>query len=123
LRALSLLIFNRTDVETTLLRAGALFQQTPEGRISNLYTMKMFNKTSHDVQVELRLEGFEGTIRVLGQGTAVPAQKLTEGSVLIETEVKNLKGPTTPMVVGVYANGKLLNRVKTVFVGPRANTP
>lgn len=119
--ALAFLVFNRSDVETTLLRApGALFQQSPDGKISNLYTMKLFNKTSRDIEVELRLEGFGGTIRVLGRGTAVPAEKMAEDSVLIETSPAALKGPSTPVVVGVYSKGKLLTRVKTVFVGPRS---
>jgi cytochrome c oxidase accessory protein FixG len=117
---LGLLLFTRSDIETTLLRApGALFQKTVEGRISNLYTMKLVNKTSREIPVELRLEGIEGTLRVLGTATVVPPEKLTEDSVLIEMDPSRLNGPTTPLSIGVYSQGRLLSRVKTVFIGPR----
>ena len=43
---LVMLLLTRSDVDATLLRApGALFQQTPEGKISNLYLLKLTNKT------------------------------------------------------------------------------
>src|SRR5262249_37067737 len=39
---LVVLLLTRSDVDVTLLRApGALFQSTPEGKISNLYLLKM----------------------------------------------------------------------------------
>ncbi len=51
---LALLVFTRSDVQTTLLRApGALFQKSGDGKISNLYTMKLVNKTSREVPNEL----------------------------------------------------------------------
>src|SRR5204862_497809 len=47
------LLFSRSDVQTTLLRApGALFQQTADGKIENIYTLKLVNKTSRDIPVE-----------------------------------------------------------------------
>jgi polyferredoxin len=45
------LLFTRSDVQTTLLRApGALFQQMPNGRISNLYVVKLVNKTHREIR-------------------------------------------------------------------------
>ncbi|HAM71992.1 MAG TPA: cytochrome c oxidase accessory protein CcoG [Verrucomicrobiales bacterium] len=114
------LLFTRTDIETTVLRApGALFQSLGEGRFSNLYTMKMVNKTSRVIPLQLKLEGSEGRISVLGRDPVVQPQKLSEDSVLIEMPARALKGPTTPLVIGVYSDGRLISRVKTVFVGPR----
>jgi len=43
------LVFTRSDIQSTFLRApGALFQQTPDGQINNLYLLKLVNKTSHE---------------------------------------------------------------------------
>lgn len=117
---LALLVFTRSDVETTLLRApGALFQKSGDGKISNLYTMKLVNKTSREVPIELRLEGMEGRIRVMGTATVVPAEQLIEDSVLIEMDPKTLNGSTTPFVIGIYSKGKRIDRIKTMFIGPR----
>ena len=52
----------------------------------------------------------------------VPAGKLAETSVLIQLTPATLTGATTKLRVGVYSNGKLMQTVKTVFVGPRKET-
>lgn len=118
---LGVLLFNRSDAEATLLRApGSLFQQMPDGRFSNLYTVHIINKTSHDLPVDLRLESPAGTLTVMGAGTiTVPSQKLSENSVLIELDLNTMKSGTTPVVIGVYSNNQKIQTVKTAFIGPR----
>ena len=115
------LVFTRAEVETTLLRApGALFQQTAEGRIQNLYTVKVINKTSRELPVELKLENVPGNVRLMGAVPfSVPRQNLAQTSVLIELEPNVLSGSSTKLRLGVYSNGKLLETVSTGFVGPR----
>jgi cytochrome c oxidase accessory protein FixG len=115
------LVFTRSDVETTLLRApGSLFQVTADGKIGNIYTVKVVNKSLHDIPVELRLEGAPGQVRVMGGGDfTVPAAKLAQTSVLIELEPQQLTGARTKLKLGVYSQGKLLETVHTAFVGPR----
>jgi hypothetical protein len=54
---LTALLLTRSDIDATLLRApGSLFQQTPTGKISNLYLLKLTNKTHRQMPVELKLE-------------------------------------------------------------------
>jgi hypothetical protein len=115
------LVFTRCDVETTLLRApGSLFQVTADGNIENLYTVKVVNKTMHDIPVELRLEGRPGKVRVMGSSDfTVPAAKLAQTSVLIELKSQQLDGASTKLKLGVYSQGKLLETIHTAFVGPR----
>jgi len=119
------LVLTRPAVEAIFLRApGALFQQTAAGRIENLYTLKLINKTMRDLPVELKLEGLPGNLQVMGeQNIVVPAAKLTQTSVLIELDAANLTGANTKLNVGIYSNGKLLQRVKTAFAGPRPAQP
>jgi hypothetical protein len=103
-----------------LLRApGALFQQTQEGKISNLYLLKLTNKTHSDKTVDLKLEDVEGTLTVLGGALDLPAEKQTEASVLIEIAPSRLRSGTTPLVVRVYSGGKAVDKIKTIFIGPR----
>jgi cytochrome c oxidase accessory protein FixG len=119
------LVFTRPAVQAMLLRApGSLFMQTAEGRIENIYTLKLVNKTIHDLPVELKLEGVPGQLAVMGQKELlVPAGKLIETSVLIDLDTATLTGVSTKLRVGVYSNGKLVQTVKTVFLGPRNKIP
>ena len=117
---LGLMLFTRADAEATVLRApGALFQRMPDGRFSNLYTVRLVNKTSRELPVELRLENPAGTLQVMGGNLVVPSQKLLENSVLIELDPAAMKSGTTPLVIGVYSGGKKIQTLKTAFIGPR----
>jgi cytochrome c oxidase accessory protein FixG len=114
------LLLTRSEVDVSLLRApGALFQQTPDGKISNLYLLKLTNKTHSDKAVELRLDNLQGSLTVLGGQLNLPAEKQTEASVLVEIAPANLRSGTTPVVVGIYSAGKPIDKIKTIFIGPR----
>jgi cytochrome c oxidase accessory protein FixG len=119
---LAVLVFTRSEVEATLLRApGSMFQTMPDGHISNLYTIRVVNKTSREMSVELRLESPAGDLTVMGQGSlAVAPQKAAENSILIELSPGAMKSGTTPLVLGLYSQGKKLQMLKTAFVGPRS---
>ena len=118
---LALMLFMRSDVEATMLRApGSMFQQMPDGHFSNLYTVRVVNKTSREIPVELRLESPAGNLTVMGAGQiTVAAQKLSENSVLIELDPAAMKSGTTQIVIGVYSGGKKMSTLKTAFIGPR----
>ena len=119
----AVLLYTRADVEATLLRAqGTLFQKMPDGKYSNLYTLKLVNKTSHLVPVELKLESPEGRLTVLGQQLNVPAEKLVEASVLIELDAAQLHAGKAQLRVGAWSEGKRLQTLKNVFIGPRDET-
>ena len=117
---LAVMLFTRSDVEATVLRApGSLFQQMPDGHFSNLYTLRVVNKTSRELPVELRLENPAGSLRVMGGSLTLPPQKLLENSLLVELDAGAMRSGTTPLVIGVYTGGRKLQTLKTAFVGPR----
>ena len=118
---LGLMLCLRSDVEATVLRApGSLFQQMPDGRFSNLYTVRLVNKTSRAMPIELRLEQPAGSLKVMGQDNVlVPPEMLSENSVLIELDPAAMQSGATPLVVGVYSDGRKLQTLKTAFIGPR----
>jgi cytochrome c oxidase accessory protein FixG len=117
---LAALLFTRSEVDTTLLRApGALFEQTPEGKISNLYLLKLTNKSQQEKQVSLKLENLLGTLTVLGGELNLPAAQQTSASVLVQIAPGQLQSGNTPVTVGVYVSGKRIETIKTIFIGPR----
>lgn len=119
---LAFLVFTRSDVETLLLRApGGLYQEMPGGRVANLYTVKVVNKSSHDLPVSFRLLNVEGRVQLAGgEVFVVPKEKLGERSLVVDIDASRLAGRRTPLVIGIFSGDRELERVKTVFVGPGA---
>jgi cytochrome c oxidase accessory protein FixG len=116
----SWLVFTREDVETTVLRAqGALFQQMPDGRFSNLYTVKVINKTRQQMAIQLKLEKPAGELQVLGQDLVVLPEQLIETSLLVELNRADMRSGTTPLVIGVYSGTRKITTIKSAFIGPR----
>ena len=118
---LAWLVFTRSDVETILLRApGALFQEMPGGRIGNIYTLKLVNKTSREMPIELKLQGSEGKLTIMGgRELVVPKEDLSQGAVLVELPPTALQGASTKIKIDVSSKGRLLQTIATTFVGPR----
>jgi hypothetical protein len=118
-----LLVFTRSDVEATLLRAqGALFQEMPNGHLSNLYTIKLLNKTRRPIPIQLKLESPAGEVQVMGNKIVVPPEQLSQTSVLIELDKKQMLPGKTPLAVGVFSGNRRIKTIKTTFIGPRNDT-
>jgi cytochrome c oxidase accessory protein FixG len=113
------LIAMRSDVDGTLLRTpGMLFQERPDGRISNLYAIKLVNKTQRAMPVRLELIEPQGEVQVVGRNIDLAPGELAQGEVFIILPKDQLDGIKTTVQVGVYSGDKLVDKVKTSFVGP-----
>ncbi|HWD17809.1 MAG TPA: cytochrome c oxidase accessory protein CcoG [Verrucomicrobiae bacterium] len=115
------LVLTRPDVEATLLRApGSLFQTLPGGRLENLYTLQLVNKTSRPIPVQLKLEDVPGKLTLMGRAhLVVPKEELAETSVLIELAPELVSHGQKQFHIGVYADGRRLQTVRASFLGPR----
>jgi len=118
---LATLIFTRSDVGTTVLHApGSLYSKLDNGHFNNLYTVRIVNKTSRELPVELRLESPPGELHVMGEGKLIVAPQNTfENSLIIELAPAVMQSISTPVVLGVYCEGKKIQSLKTSFPGPR----
>src|SRR5262249_16042216 len=64
---LSGFLLSQKEVDATIMRsAGMLYQERGTDSVSNLYTIKVANKTIRRVPLQLRLEGISGTVQVVG---------------------------------------------------------
>lgn len=116
---LSVLIFTRSTVGTTILRTpGMMYQQLDDGRISNLYQYKVINKTNDSMNVHFNLIDQKGELELIGDSIILEAQGVAEGALFIKVDPANLKGSKTRIKVGVYSNNELLRKVRTNFNGP-----
>ena len=113
------LIVMRSDVEATVLRTpGMLFQEQPDGRISNLYNYKVVNKTSRELPLRFELIGAEGEVELVGKEIHLERAALAQGALFIKLDKTRLTGTKTTLTVGVYSGDRLIEEVNTTFVGP-----
>ncbi|MFT5167751.1 MAG: cytochrome c oxidase accessory protein FixG [Saprospiraceae bacterium] len=116
----SFLFISRTDVETILLKTpGMLFQETQDGKISNLYNYQVINKTSKTIEeVAFKLKSTKGNIKLIGHLKTIDKQETMKGSLFIEIDPGELKGSKTELTIEVYSKDKLIDEVSTYFLGP-----
>jgi cytochrome c oxidase accessory protein FixG len=111
------LIFSRDDIETTILRTpGMLYQEQSDGRISNLYSMTVVNKTRENMLVEVKLISPEGLIVMPSGQLEVKQAASVEGVFFVYLDEKDAKGKFK-VKVGVYAGQKLIEDLEIPFVG------
>ena len=117
--ALITMLFLRNDIEATILRLPGQTFQTTETTVKNVYTFKLINKTSENIEnIEMKLISHEGEIIMVGGEANVKKQELKEGTIFIEIAKKNLLSSKEKLKIGIYAHGKLIETTSTNFTGP-----
>jgi cytochrome c oxidase accessory protein FixG len=114
------LMATRQLVETTLLRTpGMLFQKQADGTISNLYSIEFVNKTFEELPVDLKLIEPKGTIKFIdGSDIVVHKESVGKTSFFLSVDPKEIKQISSPVIIEVWSNGKLIEEMKTKFNGP-----
>lgn len=113
------LLAGRADVEAIILRSpGQMYQEIDSTHISNLYTYQLINKTHQDLPITLKLKNIQGNLRFIGNTPSVPAEKVADGVFFIDLETSKLTGTKTKVEIDIYSGDKLLETVKTTFMGP-----
>lgn len=111
----------RTEVEATILRVpGTLFQEYGPENYSNVYKIQLVNKTRSDLPVELKLETGEGEVIVMGGPILVSGGKVVESNFLLVKPKTSLSSSNTSIIIGVYSEGKQIEKFNTTFIGPNS---
>lgn len=115
---LAVLLITRDDVDARILRAqGQTFQNLPDGRVANLYNVKLANKTRKELPLTLKLENAEGEIQMIQQ-IVVPKESYFQTSFFVKLNRSAITKRKMPLVIGVYDNGKKIQTRKTTFLAP-----
>jgi len=114
------LLANRTDVEATILRTpGMLFQKQENNQVSNLYNVKIINKTFKDMPIEVRILEPKGTIKWVGNGiTNLKEQDISEGEFFAILDKSLIKSTKTEVHIQILSNGVVVDETTTNFIGP-----
>lgn len=122
---LTTLLLSRKDVDGTIIRAaGMLYQERGADSVSNLYNIKIINKTIKDIPLTLKLEDVEGRIiEAEGRSIALPKEGQGKGSFFIVLPNKIINERKLKLYVGLYEGDKKITMLSTNFMGPIYRTP
>lgn len=114
----------RSDVEARILRLpGQLYEHKDNGIISNVYTFKLVNKTSNEINdLSFKLRGWDGEINVVSTSETfkVESEGIAEGTLFIELKQSDLSGDKNNIMIDVYSKGELIETTSVTFMGPRS---
>src|SRR5665647_854758 len=120
---ISLLVFlmvSRSDLDATLMRtAGMTYTSLPDGRISNLYNLKLANKTHDNIPVFLKLENLPGEIQLINNNNPViKKEDYITLQFFVKLNRKDVINWETPIVIGLYDSTKKIKTITAKFIGP-----
>lgn len=118
------LLLLRNDVEARILRLpGQLYEHKEGAIISNVFTYKLVNKTTKNIQdINFKLRKHTGEIKLVSasEKLEVPEQGLAEGTLFIEINKTELKGDKNKLTVDVYSGDQLIETTTVNFLAPRS---
>jgi hypothetical protein len=100
--------------------SGTLYQRGEDGYITNLYNVEFVNKTFNNLPLEMKVESPAEAVLVRpdGKPIIVPAEGMLKTIYFIKIPAEQIKQSKTVVYLGVYENGKLLEKLKVKFIGP-----
>ena len=109
----------RPSVESTILRVpNTLFQEQPNNRISNIYNIKIVNKTFNEKSLTIKLISPKGEIQTAGEEIRLKGHGMYESSIITILDKKALSGSKTKIKFGIFEGDKELETYSISFVGP-----
>lgn len=114
----------RGSMEASILRTpGMLYQEQENGFISNLYNVKVVNKSNKDLKLTFELENMDGEVKMVGMDTLkLEKGKSNQQAFFVNISKENLREKSTPIKIGIYNNGELIHENETTFLGPTNTT-
>jgi cytochrome c oxidase accessory protein FixG len=114
------LLFNRSPVKTTILRAsGTLYQLNDvNGTVSNLYTAEMVNKTDGTIKFKILPDNNQARIQYIEKPDSIPyggSTKTTFFLILPQNAIDNYKSTISFRII---SNNRVLDRFETTFIAP-----
>ncbi len=117
------ILATRKDVDATIIRTpGILYQERGTDSISNLYNIKVVNKTTKNVQLQLQLHQGNGKIDIIGKPyVMVHKEGQGSGEFFITLPKNAIKERSSHITIDLMANHKKIATLKTNFLGPVNN--
>ncbi|MBS1530747.1 MAG: cytochrome c oxidase accessory protein CcoG [Bacteroidetes bacterium] len=112
-------IHQRKDVDVTVLRAaGMLYQEQPNHYISNIYNADIINKTDKLQQIKLVADDPDVKIKYIQAPGILGKESSTRIVFFLMLPQSKIHAAKTDIELNVVEHDKVLNTIKTTFVGP-----
>jgi cytochrome c oxidase accessory protein FixG len=120
LAILSVILMTRKDIDATVIRtAGMLYQERGTDSLSNLYNIKLINKTTKDLSIKVALQDGQGNIQMAGKPVIdIKKEGQASGTFFIILPKSVIKERKTILKLVLYSNGEEQVTTKTNFLGP-----
>ena len=113
------LLANRSDYELSIVRtAGIMGIEQPGNKISNVYDVNIINKTFDKIEPTLEVENIEGAeIKVVSGSLKIGHEGVADAQIFVTIPKDKITKLNTPIEIAVKANGKIIDVIKTSFLG------
>ncbi|HUH33670.1 MAG TPA: cytochrome c oxidase accessory protein CcoG, partial [Daejeonella sp.] len=116
---LAALLIRRTDVETTLLRAGGtLYQLREDGTVSNLYNAEIINKTNHSVDLQIVPADPEVKIQYIQKAGTLDKGSSSKITFFIIRPQKGIEKYKSDIKLNVISGNEVIEKLETTFIAP-----
>jgi cytochrome c oxidase accessory protein FixG len=113
------LLATRSDIGMSIIRArGTLFTTETDGSISNLYNVKLINKTEDEMKIELRLKDHEGTVKWIGHEPNIPPAGTLDAEFFLTVSGQEIKEQKNKWKMECYVNGEKIGSDNITFIAP-----
>jgi len=112
----SALIYKRSSIETTVLRAsGTLYQNRGSNQTSNLYNAELINKTNKTVKFEFRAKDQHDQIEFIQAANVLPKDGSAQITFFLIRNNHQIKEYKSNAEFEVLVDGKVLSQASTSF--------
>lgn len=111
-------LVTRPEIETTILRTPGLIYQDQDSTYSNVYNIKIVNKTHEDIPLELRIISHPGKIQMAGAEMIIKDQSKFESTFILFIPKQEIKSDKTEVKFGIFRGEELIETYHSTFVGP-----
>jgi cytochrome c oxidase accessory protein FixG len=117
---LTALLFTRKDIGATVMRTpGILYQERGADSVSNLYNIKMVNKTTRPIPLSILVEGGRGKVEIVGKEQIIVQEEgQGAGSFFVVLPKQMIHKRKTQIKLGLYQGNKKIAVVETSFLAP-----
>jgi cytochrome c oxidase accessory protein FixG len=112
-------IYQRKDVDVTVMRTGGmLYQEQPGHYISNIYNADIINKTNKQQDIQLVADDPAVKIKYIQAPGTLDKESSTKVIFFLMVPQNRIHAAKTDITLNIVEHGKVLNTIKTTFIGP-----
>jgi hypothetical protein len=119
LMVLIALLLTRKSFETNILRQkGSTFQVDENGLVSNIFEIKMLNKTHDTYHIHFDVDDKHAQIQTVGKAIELKSESKTKAIIVVKMPNAVLENGMKKFQIHIYGNGQEIEVIKTKFIGP-----